>query len=47
MIIEFRFNSKSSGQNVPEAIRIALKCGGFIEDRFYKIQCQGNKPNLP
>ncbi len=38
MIIEFRFNSKSSGQNVPEAIRIALKCGGFIEDRFYKIK---------
>lgn len=38
MIIEFRFNSRSSGQNVPEAIRIAERCGGFIEDKFYKIK---------
>lgn len=38
MIIEFRFNSKSSGQNVPEAIRIADRCRGFIEDKFYKIK---------
>jgi len=38
MIIEFRFNSKSSGQNVPEAIRIAERCGGFIQDKFYKIK---------
>ncbi|MFX1501414.1 MAG: hypothetical protein ACFFDH_10680, partial [Promethearchaeota archaeon] len=38
MNIEFRFNSRSSGQNIPEAIRIAEKCGGFIEDKFYKIK---------
>ncbi len=37
MKIEFKFNSKSSGQNVPEAIRLAEKHGGFIEDRYYKI----------
>ncbi len=37
MRIEFKFNSKSSGQNVPEAIRLAEKLGGVIKDRFYKI----------
>ncbi len=38
MIIEFCCNSRSSGQNVPEATRIARQCGGIIEDRFYKIK---------
>lgn len=37
MRIEFKFNSKSSGQNVPEAIRLAEKCGGVIENKYYKI----------
>ncbi|MFX1504677.1 MAG: hypothetical protein ACFFDC_01060 [Promethearchaeota archaeon] len=37
MRIEFKFNSKSSGQNVPEAIRLAEKHNGIIEDRYYKI----------
>lgn len=37
MRIEFKFNSKSSGQNVPEAIRLADKCGGVIKNNYYKI----------
>lgn len=38
MKIEFKFNSKSSGQNVPEAISVAKQCGGTIENQFYKIE---------
>ncbi len=38
MIIEFKFNSRSSGQNIPEAITIAKRCGGYIEDKFL---CKG------
>lgn len=38
MNIIFQFNSRSSGQNVPAAKAIAERCGGAIEDRFYKIQ---------
>ena len=37
MKIEFKFNSRSSGQNVPEAIRLAEKRGGYKEDKFYKV----------
>ncbi|HEC39615.1 hypothetical protein LCGC14_1280900 [marine sediment metagenome] len=45
MRIEFKFNSKSSGQNVPEAIRLAEKHGAVIENKFYKInfESQENK----
>lgn len=38
MKIEFRFNSRSSGQSVPEAIALAEKCGGVIEGKFYTIE---------
>ncbi|MFX1504678.1 MAG: hypothetical protein ACFFDC_01065 [Promethearchaeota archaeon] len=38
MIIEFQFNSKSRGRNIPEAIRIAERCKGIIEDRYYKVK---------
>ncbi|HEC39612.1 hypothetical protein LCGC14_2877600 [marine sediment metagenome] len=38
MIIEFRFNSKSSAQNIPEAITIAERCEGYIDNKFYKIK---------
>ena len=37
MKVEFKFNSRSSGQNVPEAIRLAEKRGGYKEDKFYKV----------
>lgn len=35
--IQFQFNSRSSGQGVPEAIQLAKKCSGFLEGNFYKI----------
>ncbi|MFX0141031.1 MAG: hypothetical protein ACFFDN_45755 [Candidatus Hodarchaeota archaeon] len=37
MKITFQFNSKSRGQNIPEALAIAERCGGIIENKFYKI----------
>ncbi len=45
MIIEFHFNSRSSGQDVPEAIRIAKQHGGYIEDKFYKIKFDNPEHN--
>ena len=43
MKIEFKFNSRSSGQNVPEAISLAQKCEGVIENKFYKIEFDNPK----
>ncbi len=37
MRIEFKFNSRSSGQGVPEAIKLAEKSGGIIVNKYYKI----------
>jgi hypothetical protein len=38
MVIIFKFNSRSSGQNVPAAKTIAERCGGVIENNFYIIK---------
>jgi len=38
MKIKFQFNAKSSGQDVPEALAIAKKCGGVLENKFYAIK---------
>jgi len=38
MKIKFQFNSKSSGQGVPEAISLAKKCGGYLDNKFYVIE---------
>lgn len=43
MEIEFKFNSKSSGQNVPEAIRLAQKLGGYLDKQYYKIKFASNE----
>jgi len=37
MKITFRFNSKSSAQNIFEALSIAEKREGVIENYFYKV----------
>jgi len=36
--ITFRFNSKSSGQGVHEAVSIAQKCNGILDGKFLKIE---------
>jgi len=41
--IEFKFNSKSSGLNIPEAISIAKQCEGIIENKVYKIEFESPK----
>lgn len=38
MRIFFQFNSTSSGQGVPEAIRLAKKYNGVLEGKFYKVE---------
>ena len=38
MKIKFQFNARSSGQGVPEALTIAKKCEGVLENRFYVIE---------
>ena len=38
MKIKFKFNAKSSGQGVPEAITIAKKCDGVLDNKFYVIE---------
>ncbi len=38
MKIKFKFNAKSSGQGVPEALTIANKCGGVLDNKFYVIE---------
>ncbi len=37
MKINFKFNSKSSSQNIQEAKRLAEKCGGVLEGKLYSI----------
>ena len=38
MKIKFQFNARSSGQGVPEALTMAKKCGGVLENKFYVIE---------
>lgn len=38
MRVFFQFNTKSSGQGIPEAIALAKKHNGVLEGRFYKIE---------
>ena len=38
MKIKFQFNARSSGQGVPEALTIANKCGGVLDNKFYVIE---------
>ena len=38
MKIKFQFNARSSGQGVPEALKIAKKCDGVLENKFYVIE---------
>jgi len=38
MKVKFQFNSRSSGQNVPEAISIAKKLGAQLEKKFYLFE---------
>lgn len=38
MRIFFQFNSTSSGQGVPEAIRLVKKYNGVLEGKFYKVE---------
>ena len=38
MKIKFQFNSRSSGQDVPEALTIAKKCGGVLDNKLYAIE---------
>ena len=38
MKIKFQFNSRSSGQGVPEALTLAKKCGGVLDNKFYAIE---------
>ena len=37
MKIQFRFNSKSSGQNIPEAIRLAEKHNGNHSKLYFNL----------
>ena len=38
MIVKFQFNSRSSGQNVPEAISLANNLNAKLENRFYVME---------
>lgn len=38
MKIKFQFNARSSGQGVPEALTLAKKCGGVLDNKFYVIE---------
>ena len=38
MKVKFQFNSKSSGQGVPEAISLTKKCNGSLDNKFYVIE---------
>jgi len=38
MKIKFKFNAKSRGQGVSEALNLAEKCGGLLEDKFYIVE---------
>jgi hypothetical protein len=38
MKIKFQFNARSSGQGVPEALTLAKKCGGVLDNKFYAIE---------
>lgn len=38
MKIKFQFNARSSGQGVPEALTLAKKCDGVLDNKFYAIE---------
>ena len=38
MKIVFQFNSKSTGQGVPDALKLAQKCNGILEGKLYRIE---------
>lgn len=43
MKIKFQFNSRSRGQGVLEAINIAKKCGGVLDNKFYVIEFDNHR----
>ena len=38
MKIKFQFIPWLSGQDVPEALAIAKKCGDFLDNKFYVVE---------